>query len=531
MHEILDQVIEQLRGAWRFRWIAMLVAWIVCLIGWLVVFTLPDMYQATARVYVDTRTALQPLLEGLAVRSDVDSQLNMVRQAMLGGPQLERVARETDLDVRAETPQDRAELIDALRQRITIQGGNQTGNPNESGGLYVISYQDPSHAKSVEVVDKLLNSFMEDTLGSKREGSENAQRFLRDQIQDYERRLSEAEQRLAAFKKRNVGMMPGEHGDYFSRLQSEMDAITKAQANLRVATSRREELLRQLRGETPFVASGGAAAGAGTNNSTGTAGQIKDTQARLDDMLLRFTERHPDVIALQETLAQLKQRHQEEIRALQRGDSSVAATTGASANPVYQSIQLTLNQTEVEIAALRGTINDGQRKVAQLRELVDTVPEVEAEFARLNRDYDVTKAQYNALVDRFEKARLTDQAAETGIVKFQVIDPPAAPFSPAAPQRPLLLAAVLIVGLAAGGGLAFFLHLLRPVFNNARSLNEITGFPVLGAISMTWLDKRQRQERVRKLAFGGAGAALVVVFGIVLAFQQDGARFMGRLIG
>jgi polysaccharide chain length determinant protein (PEP-CTERM system associated) len=530
MQEILDQIIEQLRGAWRFRWIAMIVAWVICLIGWLAVFMLPDMYQATARVYVDTRTALQPLLEGLAVRSDVDSQLKMMRQAMLGGPHLERVARETDLDLRAKTPEQRAQLIDTLRSRITIQGGNPTGNPNESGGLYVISYQDPSHAKSVEVVDKLLNSFVEDTLGSKREGAESAQRFLREQIQDYERRLSEAEQRLAEFKKRNVGMMPGEHGDYFSRLQAEMDAVKKAQADLQVALSRREELQRQLRGETPFVAGAPGVGGAAGSSATGTAGQIKETQARLDDMLLRYTDRHPDVIAMKETLQQLRQRHEEELRALQRGDSSVAATTGAAANPVYQSIQLALNQAEVEIAALRGTITDGQRKVAQLRQLVDTVPEVEAEFARLNRDYDVTKAQYNALVDRFEKARLTDQADETGIVKFQIIDPPSAPFSPVAPKRPLLLAGVLILGLAAGGGVAFFLHLLKPVFNNVRSLNEITGFPVLGAVSMTWLDKRQQQERVRKLAFCGAGLALVLVFGVVLLFQQTGVRVMGRLL-
>lgn len=529
MQEILDQIIEQLRGAWRFRWIAMIVAWAVCLIGWLVVFTLPDMYQATARVYVDTRTPLQPLLEGLAVRSDVDSQLRMIRQAMLGGPHLGRVARETDLDLRATTPEARAELIDSLRKRITIEGGNPTGNPNESGGLYVISYRDPSHAKSVEVVDKLLNSFVEDTLGSKREGSESAQRFLREQIQEYERRLSEAEQRLADFKKRNVGMMPGEHGDYFSRLQAEMDAIQKAQADLRVAESRRDELQRQLRGETPFVASAPTTLG-GAGASTGTAAQIKETQARLDDMLLRYTEKHPDVIALKETLQQLRQRHEEELRALQRGDSSVAATTGAAANPVYQSIQLALNQAEVEVAALRGTIADGQRKVAQLRQLVDTVPEVEAEFARLNRDYDVTKAQYTALVDRYEKARLTDQAAETGIVKFQVIDPPSAPFSPVSPQRPLLLAGVLLVGLAAGGGVAFFLHLLKPVFTNVRSLNEITGLPVLGAVSMTWLDKRQQQERVRKLAFCGAGFALVLVFGVVLLFQQAAVRVMGRLL-
>src|SRR5690606_37232984 len=208
----------------------------------------------------------------------------------------------------------------------------------------------------------------------------------------------EAEGRLAEFKKRNVGMMPGEQGDYFSRLQGEMDAVRKAQAALGVATSRRDELQRQLSGESPFVASGGVTAAAARAGGGDTASRIQDTQAKLEDLLLRFTDRHPDVVATRETLEQLKARHREEIEALQRGDRSVAASAGASANPVYQSIHLSLNQTEVEIAALRGELADGQRKVAQLRQMVDTVPEVEAEFARLNRDYDVTRAQYTALV-------------------------------------------------------------------------------------------------------------------------------------
>jgi polysaccharide chain length determinant protein (PEP-CTERM system associated) len=377
MTAILDQIIDQLRGAWRFRWWAMAAAWLVSVGGWLFVFTLPDMYEASAKVFVDTRTALRPLLQGLAVDSDVDSQLMMVRQAMLGRPQLERVAQEAQLDLGASTPQQRAVLIDKLRSRISIEGG---GNREVSGGLYTIKYQDPRRDKSIEVVDKLLTSFVEDTLGGKREGSENAQRFLRDQIADYERRLSEAEARLADFKKKNVGLMPGEQGDYFSRLQNEMDAAKKAQATLSVAVSRRDELQRQLRGEVPFV-SGGASTTANGQRNNGSGGgdtnsRILETQARLEELLLRFTDKHPDVIAMKETLTQLRARRDEELAALRRGDPGAAARSGAASNPVYQSIQLALNQTEVEIAALRGEVGDRQRKVAELRALVDTVPEV-----------------------------------------------------------------------------------------------------------------------------------------------------------
>ncbi|HWK75345.1 MAG TPA: XrtA system polysaccharide chain length determinant [Povalibacter sp.] len=531
MADIIEQVMDQLRGAWRFRWIAMIAAWCVCMVGWLIVYAMPDMFQATAKVFVDTRTALGPVLKDITYQSDVDSQLNMVRQAMLGRPQLERVARETDLDLRATTEQERSALIDRLRSRILIVGGGG-GDSKQSGGLYTISYQDPNREKSIQVVDKLLNTFMEETLGGNREGAETTQRFLTSQIADYERKLREAEDRLAEFKKKNVGLMPGaQTGDYFSRLQSEIDAAKKVESQLGVALSRREELHRQLRGETPFLAGGNGSPGSkiqGGSNDTAT--RIQETQARLDDLLLRFTDRHPDVVAARETLEQLKQRQQAEIEALRRGDPSAVASVGAASNPVYQSIQLALNQNEVEMASMRGELAEHNRKIAQLRTMVDTVPQVEAEYARLNRDYQVTRDGYTALVDRLQKARLSERADETGVVKFEVVDPPAAAFKPAAPNRIKLLAMVLVAGLAIGGGLAYLLHQMRPVFNSTRSLGDITGLPVLGAVSMTWLDRERIQSRMRKLAFGGAGALLMLVFLCVLMFQSPGSRLLQRVI-
>jgi polysaccharide chain length determinant protein (PEP-CTERM system associated) len=530
MSKVVDRFIDELRGAWRFRWLAMALAWAVCAFGWLYVFSMPDMYEATARVFVDTRTVLRPLLRDITVEADVNSQLNLVRQAMLGRPQLERVARETDLDLRAATPQQKAAMIDRLRDRIAISGGSSSGR-EESGGLYVISFQDPSRDKSIQVVDKLLNSFMEATLGSNHEGTETAQRFLTKQIEEYEVNLREAEDRLAEFKKTHVGLVPGaQSGDYFSRLQTELEETKKSQSALNIAVKRHEELQRQLRGEVPFVSSGTG----GVRNSAGGAGdtatRIQETQARLDELLLRFTDKHPDVIAARETLEQLKQRRDAEVAAMRRGDAGAAGTAAAS-NPVYQSIQLQLNQVEVEIAALRGEVSDHSGKAAQLRAMVDTVPQVEAEFGRLNRDYEVRREGYRQLVDRLQKARLSERADETGVVKFEVVDPPAAGFAPVAPNRLRLLTMVLIAGLGIGGGLAYLLHQMRPVFNNARMLGEITGQQVLGAVSMTWVDRQRAESRMRKLAFGAAGAALVMIFLGVIMFQSEGTRLMQRMLG
>ena len=93
MRHTLDFVFEQIRGAWRFRRTAMAVAWGVCVLGWLVVLALPDTYSARARVYVDTRTRLSQVTQGIAVESNIASQAEEVRQALLGGPLVEKVAR------------------------------------------------------------------------------------------------------------------------------------------------------------------------------------------------------------------------------------------------------------------------------------------------------------------------------------------------------------------------------------------------------------------------------------------------------
>ena len=70
MNEIIEQLLGYLRGIWRNRWYAMVCAWLVCLLGWTVVFILPDQYEVSARVIVDTQTILQPLLKGLTVEVD-----------------------------------------------------------------------------------------------------------------------------------------------------------------------------------------------------------------------------------------------------------------------------------------------------------------------------------------------------------------------------------------------------------------------------------------------------------------------------
>ena len=160
----------------------MAVAWTIALVSWAVIMVLPDRYEASAKVFVDARTPLRPVLEGIAIQEDYESQLSLVREALLSRPQLEAVARKTNLDARVTTPAQMESLITGLQNQIQVEAtavaSNSQGTAQVRDTIYTISYQHPNRDKSVEVVRTLLDNFMEGTLSGNRSGSTEAQGFL-----------------------------------------------------------------------------------------------------------------------------------------------------------------------------------------------------------------------------------------------------------------------------------------------------------------------------------------------------------------
>jgi polysaccharide chain length determinant protein (PEP-CTERM system associated) len=529
MTPAFDHVFDEVRGAWRFRWFALIAAFIVALIGWAVVFALPDRYEADARVFVDTRTALKPALQGLTIDQNVDGQINYVRQSLLEGPQLERIAK--DAGVLSPTVTDeraRAKILTSLSDRIVLgvfSAGSQGDERSTAGTIYTFHYTDGERARSLRVVESLLNTFVEETLGGKREGSQHAQRFLETQIKDYEQRLSAAEDKLAAFKKKNVGLMPSDQGGYFAQLQKEVDAAKKAESDLSVAMSRRDELAKQLHSDSVVSAAGSSATSSGRGGGgSDTLSRIQETQAKLDELLLKYTDRHPDVIATRATLAELKQRRATELANLQRGDASAIASSGAGNNPVYQSMQLELNRVDVEIAALRRELAQHQSTVSDLRQRLNSAPQVEAEYQQLNRDYDVNKAQYTALLESYQKARLGERADNAGSVRFEIVLPPTSPLIPVWPKRTLLLGLIWLAALGVGGAIAYGLHTIKPILSSVRAVNQLTAFPVLGVVSVAFPTAQKKKIWRHVWRISAASACLVIALGAALALNWSGAR-------
>jgi polysaccharide chain length determinant protein (PEP-CTERM system associated) len=514
LRQITAVVVEDAFGMWRYRWLALGVAWAVALAGWLWVLSLPNQYDATARVYVDTQTTLRPLMADLTVTKDTLSEVSLVTEALLSQPQLKAVAIETGLETRAKTPEELERLLDSLRRRITI-----AKMPGKD--IFTIGFRDTNPEMARDVVQVLLTNFMESSLKNDRTDSAQAQQFIQQQIKLYEQRLDEAEARLADFKKQNVGLMPGEGGDYYSRLQTAEAELRAVQSQARAVEERRNELLRQVEGEEPVI--GITSTGPGVAASTSVDGPIADLEQQLSDLRVKFTDRHPDVRRVQQTLADLYAiRDQEREKAAAMG--ATRSVSPVDANPVYQQMRVSLSATEAELAGLRAQVAQKAGNVAYLRRMVDTIPEVEAQLNRLNRDYDVVKNQYDALLQRLESARLSEEVqADNEQVTFDVIEPPRLPLFPTSPNRPILFTAVLLGALVAGLGLAFFMNQHNPTFFSAQRLRAATGLPVFGMIGRTGPALERREE----LAFGAATSVLLLAFVILLV---AGGRLISAVV-
>lgn len=535
MQELFAQLLLILRGAWRYRWQALALTWFIALLGWFLVATIPDEFEARTEVYVDTESLLKPLLQGIAVNRDVMSQVAMMQAVMLSKPNLEKVARETDMFLDAPTRREQEQVVDELANRITLSSSTPRGRRDPQGGTFSVAYNNEDPRVAYEVVQSLLDTFMEDSLGMKRSDAGVAQRFLQTQLNEYEQKLIAAENRLAEFKKSNVGLMPGAEGDYYQRLDAEMGQLEALRSRYRQVSERRNELERQLTGEEPTF---GLMGGLGSGDPID--GQIAGYQARIDQLMVQYTEKHPEVVALQETIDRLREeKRQGETVSPTLAPPGAGGTTSEDLlvrsldmNPVYQNLKMSLSTADAELAELRGELASQEQKVGSLRSKVDAIPEVEAELSRLNRDYQVNKTQYDEMLQRLESARISEQADQsTENVKFRVIEPPIEPITPSGPQRAVMSTAVLFIALGAGIALAFLLQQLRPVFSTRDSVQQVTGLPVIGAVTAAIVQGFLPWYRRQAALVGGALIALFVVFLLNLMLQDNVRATLRNLMG
>ena len=148
MTELFQLFFHYVNALWKRRWIILLGAWAVALPGWFVVASMPSVYESSSRIYVDTTNVLQPLLRGIAVQSNPEAQVELMKQTLLSRPNLMEVARKTDYDLTARGPAQMESLLNSIQTRTTVASNRED--------VFWITFRDSDPQRARNVVQALL---------------------------------------------------------------------------------------------------------------------------------------------------------------------------------------------------------------------------------------------------------------------------------------------------------------------------------------------------------------------------------------
>jgi polysaccharide chain length determinant protein (PEP-CTERM system associated) len=497
----LGALIEELRAAlwavWNRRWFALAVAWGVCLLGWLAVALIPNSYESTARMFVQLDDMLA---DQIGIGSDSRKQdIERMRQTLVSANNLEKIVRSTRIGDTIATPAQMEQAIALLGKDIKLVGDEKnvftiTVNSSRS------DLSDSENAQlAQDIALRLIDIARETNLGGSRGEMRETIEFLDQQLAQRQRQLEEAEQRRLAFEAEHPELIGGAAG-ISGQLATTRSELRSVEADLAASQSAVAAIDGQLAGTPRTLLTAGAG---------GPRAALAQAEANLAALESRgLTDTHPDVIALKRQIVSL--------RAQASGPN---ADAGGTPNPAWSSLQAIKVERQANLQALQSRAAALRAELASISANQALEPGASAEAQRISRDYEVLRKQYDELLQDREELRLRGQVEnERSSVKFDVVDPPSTPRVPAAPNRPLLLVAVLVVGIGAGAGTAFALGKLGGTFATAGRLEQTFDLPVIGTISHTLTDAA-RTQRKRKLkqfyaAFGGLAGLFVVLLGV-----------------
>jgi len=509
MHFWKVQALTYLTGAWSYRWHAVGIAWIICFAGWGAVAALPDQYSSEAKVYIDTDSLMTPLLKGIAVSSDSQAQIALMLKTFISRPNLEQVVRLSDPRGETYTRAELEQQVTNLERKINVRS---LGTRN----YYGIAFSDNNSQYAQSVTQSLISILMDSNIGDKRRDIEGARTFLDRQVAEYENRLREADQRRADFKSNNLEILG--RGASSARLDGANSGVNGAKNELAVAIARRDSVQAQL-ASTPATVPGNdpifltraarEAFGGGEREArSGPAQRVQLGKQQLSEMLLKYTDQHPDVIALKKTIADLES----QISPPTDPESPAAQSPGVP-NPVYVQLKAKLADEETNVAVQRQRLGAAMAEIEDAKRSTSKTIDIQTKYAELDRDYGSIERTYQSLLQGREAARMSQAVDDQAqAFAFRVVEAPQRALFPSGPNRPLFNSLVLLAGFAGGLAAAVFLSLLSGRINASDDLVAEFGVPVIGVITKLRKADDRRQLQISAATLSASIALLLICY-------------------
>jgi len=469
----------------------------------------PKIYRATTLILVQPQRVPTEYVRS-TVTDSVTSLLNTLSQEILSRTRLERVIQEFNLyeDIRSKVPLER--IVEIMREAIGIKVEGDPRN-ERAQSTFSISFEGKEPRTVMLVTNKLASLFIEENARAREQQAEKTSEFLGKELSDMEDKLRRREVEIRAFKERHMGQLPEQLDANLRILERMQEQLKTTSENIRAAEDRAILVRSQI--ETLREREQGLVARQARPESAPNVEEDDSPQATDDPIITqynglkrdlttaqsRYTENHPDVVDLKKKIAKLEPRFKEAVekqkaarearlRALaQRASSTEVDPAVAVLDPALERLltQYTdqYNDAQLEAKRLRGEEKTLKEQIVLYQRRIEDTPRGEQELALLTRDYELTKVNYQSLMNKKIQAQMAEnlERKQQG-EQFKVLDVARIPEKPIKPDRNKVLLIGLLFGLASGAGLAWFRESLDKSFHTVADVESYLEVPVLATI-------------------------------------------------
>ncbi len=456
------------------------------------------------------------------VTTKLEDRLAAIKQTIMSRTRLEALIYEFNLYPEERRNGIMADIVDRMRS-------NDIFVKLESGSTFRVTYmgRDPLTVK--KVTDRLGSMFVEEGLRDRMTLADNTSTFLQSQVYDLRQQLQAADKRVQDYKTKYAGELPTQLDANLQLMRSLQQQMQTTAESISADRNQRLQVQRSISDVETQDSATLLAQELRTASATDTPGNLANAtlQQKLaaaesqKKQLLQDGkgEAHPDVKALTQQIASLRQQIQQE--ALQQPvGQSVAANQSAS----EQFRQQRLTALHKEMATLDESIAKKTEQLSQmqtqaegLRARIEAAPQRENEMTDMMRDYSTISGQYQSMLSREQESKVAQSLEERQIGEnFKILDSARNPDKPVSPNRPLIILLGMIGGLAIGVGLVLVLELRDFSMRTDDEVARTIGLPVLAVVPL--MKSEQERRRARRLQFllnAGLGSTVVVCLAVL----------------
>ncbi len=463
--------------------------------------SLPRKYESSTTILVQESNIVTGLMEGRAVATGVADRASIAREVIFSRKVMNEILGAGGWLDKQPSAIDQDRMIESITDRTKIT------SPRDN--LIQITYADNVPERSFHVTQRLAEMFIQESLAAKERESRNAFEFIDGQVESYHKKLTDAEDKLKAYREANVDARPGGEADSNSRIAQLRSQIEQARLELMEQRSRESSLVSQVSGESEITA-------VQTRASTYRV-QLAELQNQLDRLLLTYTDDYPDVVRIRHQIQDIQDslKRDEQQRALAPKSSKGPSQVDDSIqyNPLYQELRSKLNEARRNGSATASRLSVTEGMLNAELERSKRIANSENALSELTRDYEVNRDIYQDLLKRRENARVSmDLDAKQQGLTFRIQEPAVMPVRPSGLRLMHFAIAGLALGILLPLGLLFGYARFDPRVRSAAQIERMAGVPVLATIPAYPTPGDRRRSALH-------GTVLVVIIvGVLLTY-------------